>query len=109
MPSTSSLCILSNLTQKIIHSKTGHIFLLYFSISDDTTCTIDLTLADTGDGGPDPDEDTQEKRERLERWWSASWTAAQLREIGVSGGWLFTCSLEFISPFVQMNGDTAWP
>jgi len=67
--SSSPLFILANLTQKIVHSKTGHTFLLYFTVDDDDTCTVDLAL-------PSDTDDAFGKW-----WWSASWSTMDLREI----------------------------
>ncbi|KAG8864576.1 hypothetical protein FRB96_005080 [Tulasnella sp. 330] len=74
MSTTSSLFILANLSQKIVHSKTGHHFLLFTSADD--TCTIDLTLSSTQDSGE------ALPTRLLTKWWSATWSEDEMKEIG---------------------------
>lgn len=91
MAALSSLFILANLTRKVVHSKTGHTFLLYSTVdsdSDSDSCTIDVTLV-----GPEEDEDAP-----LGRWWTATWSEAELMEIGVSDN-----KTELISFTVQLT------
>ncbi|KAG8885800.1 hypothetical protein FRB97_009506 [Tulasnella sp. 331] len=76
MSTTSSLFILANLSQKIVHSKTGHHFLLFTSADD--TCTIDLTLSSTQDSGE------ALPTRLLTKWWSATWSEDEMKEIGVN-------------------------
>lgn len=63
---------LAFLTQKIIHAKTGHVFLLYFTEEADGGCSIDLTIA-----GPEGDAENFDTR-LLGRWWSSAWTEGDL-------------------------------
>ncbi|KAG8901848.1 hypothetical protein FRB99_005072 [Tulasnella sp. 403] len=71
-----ALSPLAYLTQKVIHSKTGHIFLLYCTVSDeDDTCTIDLTIA-----GPDKHPDNFETQ-LLGRWWTTTRNFDELIEL----------------------------
>jgi len=71
-----ALFILANFSQKIIHSKTGHTFLLYSSVDGDS-CTFDLKLAESEADGAEPLDPRH-----LGRWWSATWSADALSEIG---------------------------
>lgn len=69
-----SLTALSFLTQKIIHSKTGHVFLLYCSLQDETALRLDLTIA-----GPTHSESLQDfDTQLLGRWWSNAWSEDEL-------------------------------
>ncbi|KAG8980189.1 hypothetical protein FRB90_007769 [Tulasnella sp. 427] len=73
---STPLTALSFLTQKIIHSKTGHVFLLYCWLQDETTVRVDLTIA-----GPSNAESQDFDTQLLGRWWSNAWSEEELTTI----------------------------
>ncbi|KAG8999968.1 hypothetical protein FRB94_008834 [Tulasnella sp. JGI-2019a] len=77
MARSSSLFIINNLTQKIVHGKTGHHFLLYTSLNGSgESFSIDLTLSSSQEV-----KDETVPSNLLIKWWSATWTEKEIGNV----------------------------
>lgn len=73
----ASLSSLAFISQKIIHQKSGHTFLLYGNVAtDEQSCTLLATLAS-------PAGAISFDTAALDRWWCATWTKTEFEDFAV--------------------------